>query len=443
MPFDGIQPFVFDPSKPLYPQFMPEMERIVRSFIDTDWYKITMGQFIWRYHRGVKVKWQLIVRTKDANLPKYILKQRLEQELDHARTVKLQQAERDYLASRRLSNGEQALKDDYLDFLQNEIELPEYKLTYIGNNILLTFEGDWEHNTWWEIFGLEIVNELYFRGQLSQMSAAERERFFEDAMARHERKLELLMQHPEVVLVDFGTRRRLCGRWQFYIDQTMATVLGPQQFRGTSNVLNAMQLGIDPAGTNAHELVMAISGIMIALFGKDSKPLHAAQRMVLDQWFEMYGVDLSVALPDTWTTELFFQVFTKLDAERYRSLRQDSGEPIAEGERFIQEWEKRGVDPKTKVITFSDGLEVEDAIRIAAHFKGRVIVVFGIGTSLTNDTLLKALSIVIKVIEAMGIKVVKLSQNPTKALGEPEDVEWTKHEVGYVPTEHVAVECHS
>lgn len=434
---------LFNLNEPLYPQFMPKDEFIVRSFMDTDDYKVLMARLIQFEFAGTSVDWKLIVRSKDANLPKYILKERLEKELNHVMTLRLTDEHRALLAKRHLSDGRRVCPDDFLDFLQYDLKLPPYKLSYVGKDVELSFGGAWEHNTWWEIFGLEIVNELYRRGQVEQMEPEERERFFQDAVARLERKIDLLLEHTEVVVVDFGSRRRLAGPFHLFVDWRMSSKLSSAQFRGTSNVHNAFLLGIEPSGTNAHELTMAISGILIALYGKGSKPLHAAQRRVLDSWYNMYGHDLAIGLPDTWTKELFFQVYTAEDAKKGRGLRQDSGEPIAEGERYIKEWEKREVDPKTKLIVFSDGLEVEDAIRIAAHFKGRVIMIFGIGTSLTNDTWLKAISIVIKVVEAMGIKVTKLPENPEKALGSPEDIQWTMREVGYNPAEHVAVECRS
>lgn len=424
----------------LMEQFMPTNQRIVRAFIDNDVYKFTMGQLIHKLFSGIVVKWQLIVRTKKANLPRYILEQRLRQELDYARTLHLTDEERAYLETQTLSTGAQTYSAEFLDFLQ-QIKLPDYELSYVGENILLTFEGPWELSTWWEIYALEIVNELYMRGKLEQMTEAEREHVFQDAIARHEAKLTLLKQHPEVQFVDFGTRRRLSGAWQYYIDESCSRELGPQQFLGTSNMYNAWKLGLKPAGTNAHELPMVLSGKVIADFGAVLKPLHVAQRMVLDTWFEMYGEDLAVALPDTWTSKLFFEVFTPEDARKWRSLRQDSGDPINEGERYIREWEKRDVDPTTKTVTFSDGLEIPDCIRIVAHFVDRVKCLFGIGTSLTNDTLLGALSIVVKVVEAAGVPTVKLSENPSKALGPPQWVAWVMQQVGYASAEHQSVEC--
>jgi nicotinate phosphoribosyltransferase len=63
---------------------------------------------------------------------------------------------------------------------------------------------------------------------------------------------------------------------------------------------------------------------------------------------------------------------------------------------------------------------VAKAIALYRHFGDRVQLGFGIGTNLTNDVGLQPLNIVMKLVEANGQPVAKLSDTPGKTLATDE-----------------------
>ena len=151
----------------------------------------------------------------------------------------------------------------------------------------------------------------------------------------------------------------------------------------------------------------------------------------LQDWWEVYGYGLSIGLTDTYGTEFFFSDMTKEQATKWKGLRHDSGDPILFGERAIEFYKNYGIDPKTKMIVFSDGLDIDTIIQIYEHFKDRIKVTFGWGTTLTNDLSIKTLSIVVKAVVANGHGLVKLSDNLNKALGNQEDISLFKEIFDY------------
>jgi len=109
--------------------------------------------------------------------------------------------------------------------------------------------------------------------------------------------------------------------------------------------------------------------------------------------------------------------FDKTLTKSFTGLRHDSGDPIKFGWTAIDHYKGMGVDPRTKMLVFSDGLDIPTAIRIFETFTGLIGVSFGIGTNLTNDLGVTSLNIVIKLIECNGKPVVKLSDVKGKNIG--------------------------
>lgn len=150
---------------------------------------------------------------------------------------------------------------------------------------------------------------------------------------------------------------------------------------------------------------------------------------MLRDWDDTYHGDLSVALTDTFGSEFFFNDFTPDQARTWNGLRHDSGDPIKFGERVIRYYEERGIDPLTKTIVFSDGLDIDTIIQLADRFNGRVKILFGWGTSLMNDLGLPANNIVMKATEVNGTPTVKLSDDEGKHTGPREKVEYYTQKV--------------
>jgi nicotinate phosphoribosyltransferase len=268
-----------------------------------------------------------------------------------------------------------------------------------------------------EIYLLEIVNEVYFRMTYDYLYLVE------SANERLKNKIEGLENGKYTFkFAEFGCRRRLSREWQ---DYAVKRLLENKQCVGTSNVYLAMKYGCTPIGTYAHEYVQMYQGV-------PGVTLAYTNKIAMEEWFEEYQGDNGTALTDTLGTDLFLRDFNKLQATCYTGVRHDSGDPIEWGEKIIAHYEKLGIDPKTKTLLFSDGLDFDKAQEIFDYFKDRINVSFGIGTFLSNDTDEDALNIVIKLQYVNGHPVAKLSDVPGKAMcQEPQYVEYLKNAVAY------------
>lgn len=401
---------------------------IIRSFLDTDFYKLTMGQFIYRFW-DVEVTFSLINRS---NIPLgvFISEEDLREELDHARELYLKESELEYLRSLK-QGSDHIFSGGYLQFLR-EIDLPPYHLEMKDCDFSLEFSGPWETVTYWEIIALSILSELYRRGQLRMVRAEDRQTIHNQGVVRLTEKLKTFHRHRGITISDFGTRRRFSYDWQDYVVRTLAKEL-PGQFLGTSNPFLAMKYNLKPIGTFAHELPMVLSALFVE--NKTSGPylealLHA-QRMVLSNWFSMYGSDYSITPTDTFGSDFFFRTASFSIARSWKGTRQDSGDPIAYGKKTIRWYERYGINPQEKVIVFSDDLNPEKVVKIHDRFGDQIQCTFGIGKNLTNDFDLIFPSIVVKASKANGRSTVKLSDDPAKAMGDPAEVECYKKAVNY------------
>jgi nicotinate phosphoribosyltransferase len=138
---------------------------------------------------------------------------------------------------------------------------------------------------------------------------------------------------------------------------------------------------------------------------------------MLQEWQEHYKGDLSIALTDTFGSEFFFTDFTAGQAREWKGLRHDSGDPFDFGERVIDFYAQHEIDATTKTIVFSDGLDIDMIEKLADYFAGRINLLFGWGTSLTNDLGLPSNNIVMKATHVNNIDTVKLSDDEGKHTG--------------------------
>ncbi len=400
---------------------------IIISPLDTDYYKLTMGQLVWKKYAEVPVRYAFINRTKAVNVAEFISERELRAELDHVRQLRFRDEELAYLAGITAA-GQRIFRDDYLEFLHGLV-LPPYELCVQGGRYRLEFAGKWSTAIYWEIPALAIINELYCRALAG--AAASRDCSEETGRRRLAEKISKLRRYPGIKFADFGTRRRFSRDWQEEVLTVMKKEL-PGQFIGTSNVDLARRLGVAPIGTFAHEMYMVMSGVR-----HDTEAgIRNSHNEVLRDWWEMYGAGLSTALADNYGTDFFFHDFRPDQAAAWRALRQDSGDPVAFGDKAIAFYEGLGIDPRGKTVVFSDGLDVEEIIMLYRRFSGRINTAFGWGTNLTNDLGLAALSLIIKATEANGHGTVKLSDNPAKALGRAEDVARFQRIFGHQPGEY-------
>lgn len=400
---------------------------IIQSLLDIDFYKFTMGHWVFKRYPDVPVRYAFTNRTARVLLADYIDEAELRRELDHVRTLRVNSSEAHYLRGTN-EYGERIFSEAYLQFLQ-KLRLPPYELARVDGTYRLEFAGAWSEAMYWETLALSIINELYYRALLERLSAFERDVVLATGTLRLADKVKILRTRPDISFSDFGTRRRFSRDWQSYVVRVLAQEL-PGQCLGTSNTAMAMQYGLLPIGTLAHEMFMVMAGMM----ADDDVTLRASHNRVLQEWWDEYGWGLSIALTDTYGTDFFFRDMTAAQARAWKGLRQDSGDPMAFGEKAIAFYQRHGIDPRDKLLVFSDGLDLGTMLKLADHFAGRIRVTFGWGTNLTNDLGLDALSLVIKVVEVNGRRTVKLSDNLAKATGEAQDIERYKRVFGHTVT---------
>ena len=382
---------------------------IIQSLLDTDLYKFTMLQVVLHQFPETHSVYHFRCRNEDKiAYPLRDIKDELDIELDRLCEIKFKPEELDYLRSLRF------IKSDLVDYL----ELFQLKRRFIQTNIDeqgsldIVVEGPMVQAMFFEIFVLAIVNELYFR-------RLETPAVLETAEQRLQAKVALIQDYaqqqnsgePPFLVSDFGTRRRYSYVWQQHVVKTLHAA-APQVFRGTSNVYLAMQLGIIPIGTMAHEFLQAFQALNVRL--------RNFQKAALESWVHEYRGDLGIALTDVVGMDAFLRDFDLYFAKLFDGLRHDSGDPYVWGDKAYAHYLALRIDPKTKMLTFSDGLNLEKAWALYQYFKDRFQTSFGIGTNLTNDMGHVPLNIVLKLVQCNGQSVAKLSDSPGKTMSTDE-----------------------
>jgi len=399
-----------------------KIDPIVRSLIDTDFYKLLMCQSIFRNRPDTQVTFSLINRTTRIPLARLIDEGELREQLDHVRSLSLTRGESTWLRGNTFYGKRQMFRPDFMEWFEG-LRLPPYHLERVGDQYELTFEGRWPEVMLWEIPALAVLMELRSRAVLATMGKFELQVLYARAMTRLWEKIERLRAIEGLRIADFGTRRRHSFLWQDWCVQAMIEGLGAA-FVGTSNCRIAMRRDIEAIGTNAHELPM----VQAALADSDDE-LREAPYKVLADWHEEHDGNLRIILPDTYGTAGFLEHAPDWLAG-WTGIRIDSGDPAAGAETAIRWWKSRGEDPTQKLVIFSDGLDVEKIEELQRQFIGRVRPSFGWGTLLTNDFRglvpgdgLAPFSLVCKAVSANGRPTVKLSDNPNKAMGPKSEVE--------------------
>ncbi|MBZ0128643.1 MAG: nicotinate phosphoribosyltransferase [Rhodobacteraceae bacterium] len=398
-----------------------KIDPIVRSLIDTDFYKLLMAQSVFRNRPDTEVTFSLINRSSHLKLAGMIDEGELREQLDHVRSLSLSRGESTWLRGNMFYGKRAMFRPDFMEWFEN-LRLPPYHLEQRDGQYELTFEGKWPEVMMWEIPALAVIMELRSRAVLKDMGLFELRVLYARALTRVWEKIERLRAINPLGVADFGTRRRHGYLWQDLCVQAMIEGLG-KKFTGTSNCLIAMKREVEAIGTNAHELPMVYS----ALATSDADLANAPYR-VLEDWQEEHDGNLLIILPDTYGTAEFLARAPDW-LRHWTGIRIDSGDPADGAEAAIRWWQSLGEDPRGKLVIFSDGLDVGKIEELSARFQGRVKVGFGWGTLLTNDfrglvpdDALAPFSLVCKAVSANGRPTVKLSDNPNKAMGPADEV---------------------
>ena len=370
---------------------------IIQSLLDTDLYKFTMMQVVLHHFPGAEVEYRFKCRNADVSLAPYIGE--IQDEIRQLCSLRFRPRELDYLRRWRF------FKSDFIDLL-GLFQLDErfINVTRIADTeeIDITIKGPWLHTIMFEVPILAIVSEIYFRNTVPTPN-------FDEGRRRLAGKIEQIngVTDPAFRIADYGTRRRFSRAWQDEIVATLKAKSG-EKFVGTSNVMLALERGLTPLGTMAHEYLQACQAV--------GPRLRDSQVFAFNTWAREYRGDLGIALSDVCGMEAFLRDFDLFFCKLFDGVRHDSGDPFEWGEKLIAHYQKMRIDPRGKAMVFSDSLTVPLAIRLFDYFRGRSQTAFGIGTNLTNDLGYEALQIVIKMTRCNGQPVAKISDEPSKAM---------------------------
>ena len=386
---------------------------IVESLLDTDLYKFNMDQVIFHKHTDLSGEYYFRCRNEGVVFTPEMLAE-IDAQIDHLCSLRFRREELDYLRSIRF------LKNDYVEFLRLWHPIRDYVETALTPEgaLRIVVRGPLFSAMQFEIYLLEIVNEVYFRMRYDYgaLRAAAEARLDEKIRAFREGKYTFRF-------AEFGCRRRLSREWEDVVVRRLCRET--ENCVGTSNVALARKYGVMPIGTYAHEFVQMYQGI-------DSIPLAYTNHYALEDWYDEYRGDNGTALTDTITTDLFLLDFNRAMVNNFTGVRHDSGDPYEWGEKMIAHYKKYGVDPRTRQLLFSDSLDFDRAQALYDHFRGRAKVAFGIGTFCSNDTDVTPLNIVIKLQTVNGRAVAKLSDAPGKAMCRDADyLEYLKRSVAF------------
>ncbi len=378
-----------------------KLEPIIVSLLDTDLYKFNMNQVMFHKHTDLTGEYDFKCRNEDVVFTKEMLNE-INSQIDHFCSLRFTHEELNYLRSIRY------IKDDYVEFLRLWHPLRDYVKTSLSEDgkLSISVKGPLFSAMQFEIYLLEIVNEVYFRFKYD----------YNELVKEAKIKLEQKVKDFEngkytFYFAEFGCRRRLSREW---LDTVVKTLVATGHCVGTSNVYLAMKYHVKPIGTYAHEFVQMYQGI-------SKIPLAYTNYYAMKDWFAEYNGDNGTALTDTLTTDLFLLDFDYLQASTYSGLRHDSGDPFEWGNKILNHYEKLGINPKTKTLLFSDSLDFDRAEKIYQYFKEKCNVSFGIGTYCSNDTNVEPLNIVIKLQYVNGKPVAKLSDVPGKTMCQDEE----------------------
>ena len=386
------------------------LNQIITHLTDTDQYKFSMGQAIFHQFNTDETTWTFKCRNKDVYFTPEMTEEITEQIKAYC-NLRFTEEELAYLSTIKWFHK------DYIDFLR--FWHPRFEEFTITRNaecgLAIETKGTWLSTSMYEIPTLAIVNEVYFTMKYDIKKLEETE-----ALNTRNKiasiKLDKLTNpfNLDAAFSEFGTRRRLSKKSQELMIKEFADA-DIKGFVGTSNVYFAMKYGIKPVGTMAHEYIMTVGQ------GHHEYNPAYSNKFALDSWVKEYGILNGIALTDTITTDCFLKDFRLTFATLFSGVRHDSGDPIEWGEKIIKHYENLGIDPKTKTLLFSDSLDFPRAYKIYEHFAGRAKVAFGIGTWLSNDCGETPLNIVMKVTEANGQPVAKISDTAGKGMCKDEN----------------------
>lgn len=379
-----------------------KLEQIIKSLLETDLYKFSMGQAIYHQFTDYKTTWTFKCRNKNVTFTSEMVDE-IKAQIKAYCELRFTEEELKYLHNIKW------LKGSYIDFLR--LWKPRYEdfeiTTDADCGLAIETKGTWLNTSMYEIPTLAIVNEVYFR------MAYNYDELLDNFKERLLDKTELLVSGEYTIgaFSEFGLRRRLSAEAQeFAVEKLAQAPLKGSKFVGTSNVYLAKKYNLIPVGTMAHEWIMCVGQ------GNHKHNPAYSNWYSMDAWVKEYGILNGTALTDAITTDCFLKDFQLTYATLFSGVRHDSGDPYEWGDKMIEHYKSLGIDPTTKTLLFSDSLNFEKADDLYKYFEGRAKVAFGIGTYISNDTNVRPLNIVMKTTACNGMDVAKISDTSGKGM---------------------------
>ena len=377
----------------------------IGSFLDNDQYKFNMQFGVCKLFPRAVVDYTFINRD-DRRFPDDFGSE-LRRIVDTFRELTLTKEGRDFLREKCYY-----FDPVYLDFLSGYRYNPdEVIIRQEGSKLFCEIHGPWYRTILWEVPLMAVISQLYFEktGETT-LNRVERQMI-------NKKKFQALNELG-ISYADFCTRRR-------YSLQNHTEVVwdlkefGKNHLTGSSNTHMAMTNGLTPIGTQAHEWFQYHA----AKYG-----FRMANEMAMRNWINVYEGNLGIALPDTYTTEVFFKSFNTLFAKQYDGMRHDSGSPLDFITKSVNHYKSLNIDPLSKSLIFSDNLNSIEKVRVIHETcTGIIKDSYGIGTWFGNDVNVHPLNMVIKmtgaIIDGHRVPTVKLSDDRGKNTGESEMVD--------------------
>lgn len=386
------------------------MRQLITHFTDNDLYTFTCQYYVMKTYPRAEVEYTFIDRNSTVYPQGFA--ELLREQVEYMRSVVITDEEIRYMTDHCVY-----LPLWYFTFLKGyrfnpaEVDIEQDA----EGHLQISVHGKWFSTIMWEMPLLSCISELMhiLRGDLERYDAELEEQ-------RTRRKMEAIFGGG-LILGDMGTRRRLSYAHQDMVIRVMKEVYDsrrwPGKFTGTSNVWFAMKYGVSPLGTMSHQLISFeenVSGVFEANFN------------VMKKFSDVFDGDNGIFLYDCFGDKVFFSNLSKRMAMMYKGLRVDSGKEEEQIEMIISKYKSLGIDPATKQVVFSNGLNIDRALEIHRYCAGRVQDSYGVGTFLTCDvTGCQPMNIVIKLTKCRITELrewhdcVKLSCDLSKTLGNP------------------------
>lgn len=375
---------------------------MILSILDTDLYKFTTSYAYMKLYPNALGTFEYVDRNNTVYDDLFLMS--LKQDLYDLSYVKLTPAEFNKIIKNKWLS--RFIPNNYWEWLSQFKFDPLKIVAFLDEDGHLHIRvTDYLYKvTLYEVPILYTVSECYYK--YNNMNADI------DYMYRNLREKIDFANENNLIFSEFGTRRRYSSNIHElvikYLKENSKTCVG------TSNVYFALKYDMMPCGTFPHEWVMFHG----AVWG-----YQQANELAMRDWVRCYDGDLGTVLCDTYTTKFFIKQFSRKYSKLFDGPRIDSGDEKELGDLFIEHYKSMNINPLTKTLVMSNALTFPKFKEIRDYFIGRINVVAGIGTNLTNDCRVQPLNEVMKLvavwenIHSSKLDCIKRSDDTGKRLG--------------------------